>query len=328
MSEHEELHSLGNGVRFLIAANAPTDKRLPLRDHLRMLSNSDDRTLTTDNFGRVIDSEIPALCPRKGPRPWFPRFLGSASRKRKAECHREVRELLPVLLGESRAADVQAECEKKFAREADGHAFAVLLGALAPVRLLQDKVWFALVELIEDGSCARVRALHASVASWSEHTGEVHTSNAGKQAVVCAELAGVVVPLLFLEMVHDAFCGGPMWCAPSSPMQHKIIKDTSMVNGGNALRDELTARGFEVAGLSLAQQREAFEHDVFSHVFCDRPSLCPLVAQWRAAGVGQRRIIRELVATAKTWLGFLNNHGMCHATRCDVVDTVMELLSD
>ena len=101
-----------------------------------------------------------------------------------------------------------------------------------------------------------------------------------------------------------------------------------MVNGGNALRDELTARGIGVAGLSLAQQREAFEHDVFSHVFCDRPSLCPMVAQWRAAGVGQRRIIRELVATAKTWLGFLNNHGMCHATRCDVVDTVMELLSD
>ena len=129
----------------------PTDKRLPLRDHLRTLSNFDDRLWARH---RRRDS---GNCLRKGPRLCF-RGLGSASCKRKAECHGEVPELLPVLLGESRAADVQAECEKKFAREADGHAFAVLLGALAPVRMLQDKLWFALVELIEDGSCARARA--------------------------------------------------------------------------------------------------------------------------------------------------------------------------
>lgn len=320
MAEHEALDARGEGVQVLITASASSNHHLVLRDHLRALSNVYERSLTTDNFRRVVDAEIPALWACKGPRPWFPRMLGTASRKRKApdsgDPNGEVPGLLPVLLGAARGAEVLAECRRDFPHEADAHAFAVLLGALAPVRELLDKLWFAVVEVVEEGTSARVRALHAAV-SGGECCANLHR-----------ELASVAVPLLFLEMVHDAFRGGPLWCATSSPMQHAIIKDTGMVNGGNVLRDELVARGIEPGGLSLAQQRDAFERDVFAHIFCDSTALCPVVAHWRASGRGEDRCIRELVRTGITWLEFLREHGMCHATRYDVVDTVLALLGE
>tara|TARA_B100002051_G_C16605512_1_gene570344 strand:+ start:308 stop:988 length:681 start_codon:yes stop_codon:yes gene_type:complete len=182
----------------------------PPRHHLLLAPNA-----------RFVDPQhIPALRPRTGPALPLPRFLGAASRKRKRapralghdadDAHDPTPGLLETLLPAPRLSSVRAACAK-FGDERDAHEFAVVLGLVQAVK----RVTEAAFQLL--------RVCVAGEAGWAEGLLELHGKTERQPPPeLCPQLGAVLVPLVFLEVVYDAFAEGPFFCVAGGMQEHRV----------------------------------------------------------------------------------------------------------
>ena len=82
------------------------------------------------------------------------------------------------------------------------------------------------------------------------------------------ELQRDVVPLMLLEVLHDALREGPFWCEAGVPQRHCAVGILQVMHSGRPLDKELRARGRLVPKQALHDQRAALEASVYNNRFC------------------------------------------------------------
>ena len=243
----------------------------------------------------------------------MPRFLGAKPNKKRKRDADGTDELLEVLLGQEHGAQVRAACAA-FGSERDAHEFAVVLGAVQGIWRIVDRLWHVAHKLVhfDPSWAADLLQLH-------------HVTVAEPPPQLCAKLAGVLVPMIWLEVVYDVFAEGPFCCVRGATGEHGLLIDVSAAVRGPSLVPELVARGRYRADMSLQEQREALVDSVYQNLFCGDSQACRVVAEWRGKR-GRDGCVGEMLRIARTWRVFLEEHGTCVSTRADVAEAVLEVV--
>ena len=158
---------------------------------------------------------------------------------------------------------IQARC-KTFGTEADAHAFAAALGLVQVPERVADRCWSVVRDMLDADAQWR------EATAWRVRVGALQreiTSQAWRPDLQ-PELQGDVVPLMLLEVLHDALREGPFWCEHGVPERHRTMSLAGLLDAGRPLDGELRARGRFVPKQALHEQRAALETSVYENRFC------------------------------------------------------------
>lgn len=158
---------------------------------------------------------------------------------------------------------IQAQCNA-FGPEADAHAFAAALGLVQAPERVADRCWSVVRHMLDADAEWR------EATTWRTRAAELQrdVTTRAWSADLQPELQTDVVPLMLLEVLHDALREGPFWCEPGAPQRHCAVGVLQLMHSGRPLDHELRARGRFVPKQALHDQRAALEASVYDNRFC------------------------------------------------------------